>query len=92
MKGGRERIKRGDGRLEAVKDAIERFLMVVPNVPDESVPVGRAETANVEVRRVGAPRACSSSSPSAACARPRSSSSTCPSLSSAASRLSGSAV
>jgi seryl-tRNA synthetase len=31
--------------------------MVVPNVPDASVPVGRDETANVEVRRVGTPRA-----------------------------------
>jgi seryl-tRNA synthetase len=57
MKGVAERIKQGDARLEDVKDAIERFLMVVPNVPDASVPVGRDETANVEVRRVGEPRA-----------------------------------
>jgi seryl-tRNA synthetase len=57
MKGVAERVKQGDARLEDVKDAIERFLMVVPNVPDASVPVGRDETANVEVRRVGEPRA-----------------------------------
>ena len=56
MKGVAERVKQGDARLEEVKDAIERFLMVVPNVPDASVPVGRDETANVEVRRVGEPR------------------------------------
>ncbi len=57
MKGVAERIKAGDARLEAVKHQIERFLMVVPNAPDASVPPGRDETANVEVRRVGTPRA-----------------------------------
>jgi seryl-tRNA synthetase len=57
MKGVAERIKTGDARLEEVKAAIERFLMVVPNVPDASVPAGRDETANVEVRRVGTPPA-----------------------------------
>jgi len=57
MKGVAERIRQGDARLEQVKDEIGRFLMVVPNVPDASVPVGRDETANVEVRRVGTPRA-----------------------------------
>jgi len=40
-----------------VKAAIERFLLVVPNVPDASVPVGKDAAANVEVRRVGEPRA-----------------------------------
>ncbi len=57
MKGVSDRIKAGDARLEEVKGAIERFLLVVPNVPDASVPVGKDESANVEVRRVGAPRA-----------------------------------
>ncbi len=57
MKGVAERIKAGDARLEEVKAAIERFLLVVPNVPDASVPVGRDAAANVEVRRVGEPRA-----------------------------------
>jgi seryl-tRNA synthetase len=56
MKGVADRIKQGDGRLQEVKAAIERFLLVVPNVPDPSVPVGRDAAANVEVRRVGEPR------------------------------------
>jgi len=56
MKGVADRIKQGDARLEEVKAAIERFLLVVPNVPDPSVPVGRDAAANVEVRRVGEPR------------------------------------
>ncbi len=57
MKGVADRVKSGDARLEEVKAAIERFLLVVPNVPDPSVPVGRDASANVEVRRVGTPRA-----------------------------------
>ncbi len=57
MKAVAERIKRGEARLEEVKAGLERFLMVVPNLPDPSVPVGRDETANQEVRRVGEPRA-----------------------------------
>jgi len=56
MKGVAERIKQGDARLEEVKAAIERFLLVVPNLPDTSVPVGKDASANVEVRRVGTPR------------------------------------
>jgi seryl-tRNA synthetase len=56
MKGVAERIKQGDARLEEVKAAIERFLLVVPNLPDASVPVGKDASANVEVRRVGTPR------------------------------------
>jgi len=57
MKGVAERIRQGDARLEDVKAAIERFLLVVPNVPDASVPVGKNAAANVEIRRVGTPRA-----------------------------------
>src|SRR5512139_2510113 len=43
MKGVAERIKQGEARLEEVKAAIEAFLLVVPNLPDPSVPVGRDE-------------------------------------------------
>ena len=57
MKGVSDRIKQGDARLEEVKGALERFLLVVPNVPDASVPVGKDAAANVETRRVGEPPA-----------------------------------
>jgi seryl-tRNA synthetase len=57
MKGVAERIKQGEARLDEVKVSIERFLLVVPNIPDETVPVGPDASANVEVRRVGAPPA-----------------------------------
>jgi seryl-tRNA synthetase len=55
MKGVAERIKAGEERLDEVRSAIERFLLVVPNLPDASVPVGPDAAANVEVRRVGEP-------------------------------------
>jgi seryl-tRNA synthetase len=57
MKGVAERIKQGEARLEEVRAAIERFLMVVPNLPDASVPVGKDAADNKELRRVGEPRA-----------------------------------
>jgi seryl-tRNA synthetase len=57
MKEVAARIKEGDARLDEVKAAIERFLLVVPNLPDASVPVGKDASANREVRRVGEPPA-----------------------------------
>jgi seryl-tRNA synthetase len=57
MKGVAESIKQGEARLEEVKAGIERFLMVVPNLPDASVPVGKDAADNREVRRVGEPGA-----------------------------------
>jgi seryl-tRNA synthetase len=57
MKGVAARIKQGDARRQEVEDRIRRFLLVVPNVPDPTVPVGPDESANAEVRRVGAPPA-----------------------------------
>ena len=41
------------GRLQA---RLQEFLSGVPNVPHESVPVGKGADDNVEVRRVGEPR------------------------------------
>ncbi len=50
-----EQQKAGAERLEAIQAELQAMLMSVPNLPDESVPVGADETANVEVRRWGAP-------------------------------------
>jgi seryl-tRNA synthetase len=55
MKGVAERIKAGDARRQEVEDQIRSFLLVVPNVPDEGVPVGPDASANAELRRVGEP-------------------------------------
>jgi seryl-tRNA synthetase len=56
MKGVAERIKQGEARLDEVKALLDAFLLVLPNLPDACVPLGRDETANQEVRRVGVPR------------------------------------
>ena len=43
-------------RLETVQTRLQDFLLGVPNVPHESVPLGDSPEKNVEVRRFGAPR------------------------------------
>src|SRR5574344_316670 len=35
---------------------IKEYSLTIPNLPDESVPVGKDDSENVEVRRVGVPR------------------------------------
>jgi seryl-tRNA synthetase len=55
MKGVSERIKVLDEELKLLEDKTRTFLLNVPNIPHESVPVGTDEEQNVEVRRVGEP-------------------------------------
>lgn len=43
--------------LKAVQAELDDFLLLVPNMPDESVPAGKDEEDNVEVRRWGTPKA-----------------------------------
>jgi len=42
--------------LAAVLEEVNAIAMSMPNLPDESVPVGADETENVEIRRWGTPR------------------------------------
>jgi seryl-tRNA synthetase len=51
-----DRIKALDTELKTVDDAIDTLLVQVPNVPHPSVPPGRSDEDNVEVRRWGTPR------------------------------------
>ena len=48
--------KRLEARLGELQAELNDFLMGVPNLPHESVAVGRDETGNVEVARWGTPR------------------------------------
>ncbi|MCK0514262.1 serine--tRNA ligase [Anaerobiospirillum sp. NML120448] len=41
---------------DAVLAEIEQIALTIPNLPDESVPVGKDDSENVEVRRWGTPR------------------------------------
>jgi seryl-tRNA synthetase len=55
MKGVSDRIKELDEKLKSLEESTNEFLLNVPNIPHESVPVGRDETENVVVRRWGEP-------------------------------------
>ncbi|HEY8101200.1 MAG TPA: serine--tRNA ligase [Burkholderiaceae bacterium] len=52
-----EELKTSEVHLEVVQAKMSEFMLAIPNLPHESVPVGQDETANVEVRKVGTPRA-----------------------------------
>ncbi|MDR2787137.1 MAG: serine--tRNA ligase [Candidatus Accumulibacter sp.] len=43
-------------RLAELLDELEAFVAAIPNVPQESVPVGKSEADNVEIRKWGVPR------------------------------------
>lgn len=51
-----DQISALDTRLRAVESQLAAILMTMPNLPDASVPVGKDERDNVEVRRWGTPR------------------------------------
>ncbi|MEC5218821.1 seryl-tRNA synthetase [Actimicrobium sp. GrIS 1.19] len=42
-------------RLEIVQAQLSDFMLAIPNLPHESVPLGKDEADNVEVRKVGTP-------------------------------------
>jgi seryl-tRNA synthetase len=48
-----EELKQAEMRLEEIQGTLRQFLDVIPNIPHISVPIGRTEADNVEVRRVG---------------------------------------
>ena len=51
-----DQMQSGAQRLDEVQTELSALLMALPNLPDAGVPLGRDESANVEVRRWGAPR------------------------------------
>ncbi|MCA0274747.1 MAG: serine--tRNA ligase [Proteobacteria bacterium] len=46
-------IQDGEGRERDLDKALDEALAVIPNIPLEGVPVGKDETDNVELRKVG---------------------------------------
>ena len=55
MKGVSDSIRDLDEKIKALEEKTTDFLLNVPNIPLESVPVGKDETENVEVRKWGEP-------------------------------------
>ena len=51
-----EKLSELEQRLSQIRTDLNELLMSVPNLPHESVPVGRDERDNPEVRRWGTPR------------------------------------
>ena len=51
-----DELKSCEAALAAIQARLEAMLLEVPNLPHESVPVGKGADDNVEARRVGAPR------------------------------------
>lgn len=51
-----EAIKTKEERLRELDEKTKDFLLNIPNIPHESVPVGKDETDNIEIRRWGEPR------------------------------------
>ncbi len=51
-----DELKASAERLERIQTELTAMLMTLPNLPQDDVPLGADETANVEVLRWGAPR------------------------------------
>ncbi|HSB06771.1 MAG TPA: serine--tRNA ligase [Thermodesulfobacteriota bacterium] len=53
MKKVSQELKALDGVVEEKERVLQEFLLVVPNIPHPSVPIGKESSENVEVRRWG---------------------------------------
>lgn len=51
-----DELKQSEVRLEQVRQEMEAIALGIPNLPDASVPAGRDEKDNLEIKRVGTPR------------------------------------
>ena len=56
MKGVSEKIKELDEQIRQVEEELDLLLLTLPNVPHESVPVGKSEEDNVPIRHWGEPK------------------------------------
>ena len=51
-----DQVKADDARVAEIDEELHNLLLQIPNRPDKTVPIGRDETENVEIRRWGEPR------------------------------------
>ncbi|AWM79652.1 serine--tRNA ligase [Gammaproteobacteria bacterium ESL0073] len=49
-------LEKNKAELDTIQAELDAILLAIPNLPDESVPVGADEKNNVEVRRWGTPK------------------------------------
>lgn len=50
------KIKEMDSEIKAIEEKIQKSLLEIPNMIDDSVPVGPDEESNIEIRKWGEPR------------------------------------
>jgi len=50
-----EKLAAGEARCAELEEQIRKIMMTIPNIIDESVPVGKDDSENVEVERFGEP-------------------------------------
>ena len=55
MRGVSDKIKALDEKLKDLEEETKAFLLTIPNIPEESVPLGKDETENVEIRKWSVP-------------------------------------
>jgi len=55
MKGVSDRIKEIDNILLTIEEQTTIFLLNIPNIPHDTIPIGKDETDNVELRKWGEP-------------------------------------
>ncbi|MCC6544348.1 MAG: serine--tRNA ligase, partial [Nitrospirae bacterium] len=53
MKGVSDDIRQLELDIRGVEDKVQEILLILPNIPDESVPVGENEKENIEIRKWG---------------------------------------
>ncbi|MBU1092887.1 MAG: serine--tRNA ligase [Firmicutes bacterium] len=51
-----DEIKALDEELKVIEEKVFNILAITPNIPDSSVPIGKDDSANLEVKKVGTPR------------------------------------
>jgi seryl-tRNA synthetase len=55
MKEVSQNIKDMDENISKIEADLQKILLTIPNIPDDSVPVGKTDADNLEVRRWGEP-------------------------------------
>jgi len=51
----KDEMKHSEDELRTVEEKLNTYLLTVPNIPHESVPIGKDSASNVEVRKWGTP-------------------------------------
>ncbi len=51
-----DEIKEDDAKISEIDEKLRDFMLKIPNIPNESVPIGADDSENVELRRFSTPR------------------------------------